>query len=44
MGEIRIGCCGWSYAAWRGRFYPEGLPQRLWLEHYASRLDTVEVN
>jgi uncharacterized protein YecE (DUF72 family) len=24
--------------------YPDGLPQRRWLEHYASLFDTVEVN
>ncbi len=29
---------------WRGRFYPRELPQRLWLEHYAARFSTVEVN
>jgi uncharacterized protein YecE (DUF72 family) len=40
----RIGCAGWSYADWRGRFYPEGLPQRRWLEHYAAHFDTVEIN
>ncbi|MBV9101959.1 MAG: DUF72 domain-containing protein [Candidatus Eremiobacteraeota bacterium] len=32
------------YADWRGLFYPEGLPQRLWLEYYATRFDTVELN
>jgi uncharacterized protein YecE (DUF72 family) len=40
----RIGCSGWSYADWRGRFYPEGLPRRRWLEYYATHFDTVEVN
>jgi uncharacterized protein YecE (DUF72 family) len=41
---MRIGCSGWNYREWRGRFYPRGLPARHWLEHYASRFDTVEVN
>ena len=41
---IRIGCSGWNYASWRGGFYPQGLPPARWLEHYASALDTVEVN
>jgi uncharacterized protein YecE (DUF72 family) len=41
---IRIGCSGWNYREWRGRFYPEGLPARLWLEYYARHFDTVEVN
>ncbi|MGI5215247.1 DUF72 domain-containing protein [Plantactinospora sp. CA-290183] len=41
---ILIGTSGWQYRDWRGRFYPAGLPQRLWLEHYAARFATVEVN
>lgn len=43
-GRARVGCSGWSYRDWRGRFYPEGLPQRRWFEHYASTFDTVELN
>jgi uncharacterized protein YecE (DUF72 family) len=39
-----VGCSGWQYADWRERFYPRGLPQRRWLEHYAQTFDTVEVN
>ena len=41
---IRIGCSGWQYRSWRGVLYPEGLPQRRWLERYAEAFDTVEVN
>ncbi|MCW6010119.1 DUF72 domain-containing protein [Micromonospora sp. CPCC 205371] len=41
---ILVGTSGWQYKDWRGRFYPEKLPQRLWLEHYASCFATVEVN
>lgn len=41
---VRIGCSGWMYRDWRGRLYPETLPQKKWLEHYATRFDTVEVN
>jgi uncharacterized protein YecE (DUF72 family) len=44
MARLRVGCSGWQYADWRERFYPKGLPQRRWLEHYASVFDTVEVN
>ena len=43
-GPVRVGCSGWQYADWRERFYPKGLPQRRWLEHYAQTFDTVEVN
>jgi len=39
---IRVGCSGWNYASWKQEFY-EGLPPRLWLEHYARHFDTVEV-
>jgi uncharacterized protein YecE (DUF72 family) len=42
--EIRIGCSGWQYRHWRRRFYPGGLPQDRWLEHYAGTFDTVELN
>lgn len=41
---VRVGISGWSYPAWRGDFYPPGLPHRCELEHAASRLDSVEVN
>jgi uncharacterized protein YecE (DUF72 family) len=39
-----IGTSGWQYKDWRGRFYPPGLPQRLWLEHFVQNFATVEVN
>jgi uncharacterized protein YecE (DUF72 family) len=43
--ECRIGCSGWNYQHWRnGVFYPPRLPPRRWLEFYAERFDTVEVN
>jgi uncharacterized protein YecE (DUF72 family) len=41
---IRVGTSGWQYASWRGRFYPKDVPQRAWLEHYATRFPVVEVN
>src|SRR5687767_13934839 len=43
-GRIRIGCSGWNYRHWRGPFYPENMPVRLWFEHYAATFDTVEIN
>ena len=42
--EIRIGCSGWNYASWKGRFYPRGLRAADWLNYYVSQFDTVEVN
>ena len=44
MKSVRIGCSGWNYPHWRERVYPRGIPQRRWLEHYATLFDTVEVN
>jgi uncharacterized protein YecE (DUF72 family) len=44
MTQVRIGCSGWMYDDWRGRLYPERAPKRRWLELYAERFDTVEVN
>jgi uncharacterized protein YecE (DUF72 family) len=41
---LLVGTSGWQYRDWRGRFYPDGVPQRRWLEHYAARFATVEVN
>ncbi len=42
--RIRAGTSGWSYAAWKGRFYPPDLPARRMLPAYAARLEAVEVN
>lgn len=41
---IFVGTSGWQYDSWKGRFYPRGLPQSEWLEHYATRFPVVEVN
>ena len=41
---LYIGTSGWQYRHWKGRFYPEGVAQGAWLEHYAERFRTVEVN
>ena len=39
-----IGTSGWQYRDWRGGLYPQGVPARRWLEHYAGRYQTVENN
>ncbi len=41
---VRTGTSGYSYASWRGSFYPEGTPTEEMLPHYAKRLDAVELN
>jgi uncharacterized protein YecE (DUF72 family) len=43
-GTLLVGTSGYAYRHWRGVLYPPGLPQRRWLEHYASRYPTVELN
>jgi uncharacterized protein YecE (DUF72 family) len=42
--QARVGCSGWHYASWAGRFYPKELPSSAWLTHYATEFDTVELN
>ncbi|MEU4224121.1 DUF72 domain-containing protein [Nonomuraea sp. NPDC026600] len=39
-----VGTSGWQYKDWRGILYPQGVPQRLWLEIYAEAFRTVESN
>ncbi|MET8989663.1 DUF72 domain-containing protein [Nonomuraea wenchangensis] len=39
-----VGTSGWQYKDWREVLYPEGVPQRLWLETYAAEFPTVESN
>jgi uncharacterized protein YecE (DUF72 family) len=41
---VRVGCSGWQYKHWRGNFYPLELSSKRWLEYYATRFDTVEIN
>ena len=41
---LLIGTSGWQYKHWKGGFYPAALGQASWLEHYAARFDTVELN
>lgn len=42
--RVLTGTSGWSYPAWRGRFYPPDLAPRRFLAHYAARLQCVEAN
>ena len=41
---IYVGTSGWSYASWRGTYYPAGLPQGRWFDHVIGQFRTVEVN
>jgi uncharacterized protein YecE (DUF72 family) len=42
--KIRIGSSGWSFADWRGSFYPADLPESQWLDFYARYFHTVEID
>ncbi|MGA9670763.1 MAG: DUF72 domain-containing protein [Terracidiphilus sp.] len=39
-----IGTSGWAYSSWKPGFYPKALPQKKFLEYYATQLNSVEVN
>jgi uncharacterized protein YecE (DUF72 family) len=41
---VHLGTSGWQYRHWRETFYPRGVTQGRWLEFYAERFDTVELN
>src|SRR5450756_1964710 len=43
-GQIFIGVGGWTFAPWRGVFYPEKLTQAKELEYAASKLTSIEIN
>jgi uncharacterized protein YecE (DUF72 family) len=44
FAAVRVGCSGWIYPHWRGRFYPEKLAVKRWFAFYAEHFDTVEIN
>jgi uncharacterized protein YecE (DUF72 family) len=44
MAQLFIGTSGWAYPTWKPDFYPAKLAQKKFLGHYATQLNTVEVN
>jgi uncharacterized protein YecE (DUF72 family) len=44
MPQLFAGTSGWAYPSWKPDFYPAKLPQKNFLIHYATQLNTVEVN
>lgn len=43
--KLFVGTSGYNYRHWGNNvFYPVGLPQRRWLEHYAKSFSSVELN
>lgn len=44
MSRTWIGISGWTYAGWRGTFYPPGLPHRRELEYASRCFNSIEIN
>ena len=44
MARLFAGTSGFAYAQWKPAFYPAKLPSNKFLEHYAQRLNAVEIN
>jgi uncharacterized protein YecE (DUF72 family) len=42
--RIYVGIGGWTFAPWRGEFYPKGLPHAQELSYAGERLTSIEVN
>lgn len=43
-GTIRIGVGGWTFAPWRGVFYPDKLAQAKELNYASRQLTSIEIN
>lgn len=43
-GTVRIGISGWTYAGWRGIFYPKKLTQKRELSYASETFPTIEIN
>ena len=43
-GKLYAGTSGWTYPSWKPKFYPAKLAAAKFLQYYATRLNTVEVN
>ena len=44
MPDLRIGISGWTYAPWRGTFYPEDLPHKKELPFASRQVNSIEIN
>jgi uncharacterized protein YecE (DUF72 family) len=42
--HIHVGIGGWTFAPWRGVFYPDGLPHAKELSYAARHLTSIEIN
>ncbi len=44
MAHLYAGTSGFAYPQWKPRFYPAEVPAKKFLDHYAQRLNCVEIN
>src|SRR5437879_2443290 len=42
--KFYVGASGFSYASWKGKFYPKDLKSEDFLSFYAGKLNSVEIN
>jgi uncharacterized protein YecE (DUF72 family) len=42
--DVHIGCSGWYYWHWKGKFYPSDIPSSQYFTIYQSHFRTVELN
>lgn len=42
--QLYVGTSGWAYTIWKPEFYPKAVSSKNFLKHYATQLNTVEVN
>lgn len=44
MAQAWVGTSGFSYKEWKPLFYPEDLPDKSFLQYYASQFNSVEID
>lgn len=44
QGNVRTGMGGWTFAPWRGLFYPDDLAQKRELEFASRQVSAIEIN
>jgi uncharacterized protein YecE (DUF72 family) len=42
--QLRIGISGWTYAPWRGVFYPKNVAQTKELQYASRQVNSIEIN
>jgi uncharacterized protein YecE (DUF72 family) len=44
LASIRVGVGGWTFALWRGTFFPAGMPHAQELAYASTQLTSIEIN